>query len=135
MLVSGVTEPTWSLNRIVPAVLMVKVLAPSIVLLKLMLPSAAAPVELRTVLLNSVIASLYVCVPVVAMVGALIWTKPGASVVNWPIVTALSNRVVPLVFTVSVLSPPMVLLKLTLPNAPAPVEFRTVLANRVIGSL
>ena len=105
------------------------------VLLKLTLPNAPAPVELRTVLLNSVMASLYVCVPVVATVGALIWTKPEAFVVNWPMLTALSNNVVPAVFTVRVLSPAMVLLKLTLPNAPAPVELMIVLLNRVIASL
>ena len=58
MPVSGITEPTWSLNRIVPAVLMVKVFAPSIVFMKLMLPAAATPVELMTVLANKVIASL-----------------------------------------------------------------------------
>ena len=61
-----------------------------------------------------------------ATVGALICTKPGASVVSWPMLTAFSNKVVPAVFTVRVLSPAMVLLKLTLPNAPAPVELRTV---------
>ena len=49
---------TLSLNKVVPAVLTAKVLAPSIDFMKLMLPAAATPVELRTVLLNSVIASL-----------------------------------------------------------------------------
>ena len=62
-------------------------------------------------------------------------TKPGVSVVSWPMLTALSNRVVPAVFTVRVLSPVMVLLKLMLPSAAAPVELRTVLANKVMGSL
>ena len=70
-----------------------------------------------------------------ATVGALICTKPAKSVVNWPMLTALSNRVVPAVFTSKVLSPVMVLLKLMLPSAAAPVELRAVLANRVIGSL
>ena len=65
----------------------------------------------------------------------MIWTVPRASVVNWAMFTALSNKVVPAVLTANVIAPVMVLLKLTFPNAPVPVELRTVLTNTVIASL
>ena len=49
---------TLSLNKVVPAVLTVNVLSPAMVLLKLMLPAAATPLEVKVVLFNRLIASL-----------------------------------------------------------------------------
>ena len=73
--------------------------------------------------------------PVVVTVAALICTAPGASVVNWAIFTFSLNKVVPAVLTAKVLAPSIVFIKLMLPNAPAPVELRIVLLNKVMASL
>ena len=65
----------------------------------------------------------------------MICTVPGASVVNWAMFTLLLNKVVPAVLTAKVLAASIVFIKLMLPNAPAPVELRIVLLNKVMASL
>jgi hypothetical protein len=93
------------------------------------------PVEVMVMLFVKVIASLNVCAPLVLISVALNLTEPAASVVNCAMFTFLSNRVTPAEFTLSVLLPSTVFMKLTLPFSEAPVDVSVVLLNKVNGSL